>query len=70
MLWNETDMDTRRKVLFLCIFTFSVFQTYDQQIFYDQYRPANPHIYWVRYLNTEAYLLLFILFMKKMKLYF
>ena len=31
--------------LFLCIFTFSVFQTYDQQIFYDQYRPANPHIY-------------------------
>ena len=27
------------------IFTFSFFQTYDQQIFYDQYRPANPHIY-------------------------
>ena len=30
------------------IFTFSVFQTYDQQIFYDQYRPANPHIYWAK----------------------
>ena len=48
-------MDTCREVLldivillqplFLCIFTFYVFQTYDQQIFYDQYRPANPHIY-------------------------
>ena len=56
MIWNKTDMDTCREVLldivillqplFLCIFTFYVFQTYDQQIFYDQYRPANPHIYW------------------------